>query len=90
MPLLPTRNAPTSLDELKELLKDDVKVKVAGVSTMEPVGCRSSCPGVDVDGILRGKFMSKEKFLSVVKSDGFGFCSVVFGWDSGWSVDDRE
>ena len=40
MPLLPTRNAPTSLDELKELLKDDVKVKVAGGSTMEPVGCR--------------------------------------------------
>jgi hypothetical protein len=25
--------------------------------------------------------MSKSKFLSAVKSDGFGFCSVVFGWD---------
>src|SRR6201996_3657815 len=31
-------------------------------------------------GILRGKLVSKKKFLSVAK-DGFGFCSVVFGWD---------
>lgn len=26
--------------------------------------------------------MSKDKFLSAAKSDGFGFCSVIFGWDS--------
>lgn len=36
--------------------------------------------GIDVDGILRGKIISKPKFLSIVKS-GFGFCSVIFGWD---------
>ena len=36
--------------------------------------------GFDVDGILRGKILSKSKFLSVAK-DGFGFCSVIFGWD---------
>lgn len=35
----------------------------------------------DIDGILRGKYLSKEKFLASVES-GFGFCSVVFGWDS--------
>ena len=35
----------------------------------------------DIDGILRGKYMDKEKFLSACHS-GFGFCSVVFGWDS--------
>lgn len=34
----------------------------------------------DIDGVLRGKYMSKEKFLSAAKS-GFGFCNVVFGWD---------
>lgn len=26
-----TPNSPTTIDELKELLKDDIKVKVAGV-----------------------------------------------------------
>lgn len=36
----------------------------------------------DIDGVLRGKFMRKDKFLSAVES-GFGFCDVVFGWDSG-------
>jgi glutamine synthetase len=36
---------------------------------------------VDLDGILRGKYVHKDKFLSAVES-GFGFCNVVFGWDS--------
>jgi glutamine synthetase len=36
----------------------------------------------DIDGILRGKYISVEKFLSVIKSDS-GFCDVVFGWDAG-------
>lgn len=35
----------------------------------------------DVDGILRGKYISVEKFLSVIESDS-GFCDVIFGWDS--------
>jgi glutamine synthetase len=47
------------------ILQNDRRVKVAGV---------------DVDGILRGKLVRKEKFLSIV-TEGFGFCSVVFGWD---------
>jgi glutamine synthetase len=34
----------------------------------------------DVDGILRGKYISREKFLSALGS-GFGFCDVVLGWD---------
>lgn len=36
----------------------------------------------DMDGILRGKMISFEKFISVVEK-GFGFCNVVFGWDAG-------
>lgn len=58
---------PTSLtvEDLPELLKNDNSVKVAGC---------------DIDGMMRGKLMSKKKFLSVAES-GFGFCSVVFGWD---------
>src|SRR5947209_321810 len=34
----------------------------------------------DIDGILRGKYIHKEKFESAVEG-GFGFCDVVFGWD---------
>ncbi len=34
----------------------------------------------DIDGILRGKYLSKEKFLSCLKG-GLSFCNVVLGWD---------
>ncbi|KAF8977022.1 hypothetical protein BGZ46_007716 [Entomortierella lignicola] len=53
------------IENLTKQLINDNRVKVAGV---------------DIDGILRGKIMAKSKFLSVLKS-GFGFCSVIFGWD---------
>ena len=36
----------------------------------------------DIDGVLRGKYVSAEKFLSVSRS-GTGFCDVIFGWDVG-------
>ena len=36
---------------------------------------------VDIDGILRGKVISFEKFKSVAEKS-FGFCDVVFGWDA--------
>src|ERR1700722_13225885 len=35
----------------------------------------------DIDGILRGKYLSREKFFSALDG-GFGFCDVVLGWDS--------
>ena len=34
----------------------------------------------DIDGILRGKYLSRAKFISALES-GFGFCDVVLGWD---------
>lgn len=35
----------------------------------------------DIDGILRGKYISTKKFLNI--ADGTtGFCDVIFGWDS--------
>lgn len=57
--------SPVTIDSVSRVLEADTKVKLAGV---------------DIDGVLRGKLISKKKFLSIVK-DGFGFCSVIFGWD---------
>ena len=64
---VPTSSLPQelTLETLPKVLEHDTKVKVAGV---------------DIDGMLRGKLMSKKKFLSIAES-GFGFCSVIFGWD---------
>lgn len=35
----------------------------------------------DNDGILRGKYMGRDKFFGALDK-GFGFCDVVLGWDS--------
>lgn len=35
----------------------------------------------DIDGVLRGKYMARDKFFSALEG-GFGFCDVVLGWDS--------
>lgn len=35
----------------------------------------------DCDGVMRGKYVSRNKFLSSLEK-GFGFCDVIFGWDS--------
>ena len=35
----------------------------------------------DVDGVMRGKYMCKDKFFSSL-DHGFAFCDVVLGWDS--------
>src|SRR5947207_15214134 len=37
--------------------------------------------GFDIDGVLRGKYISRDKFLSAA-GHGLGFCDVIFGWDS--------
>ena len=42
----------------------------------------------DIDGILRGKYISSEKFLSVIEN-GMGVCNVIFGWDAGDVVYDN-
>ena len=35
----------------------------------------------DVDGVMRGKYINMKKFESALEK-GFGFCDVVFGWDT--------
>jgi glutamine synthetase len=36
----------------------------------------------DIDGVLRGKYISVEKFISLTNAET-SFCDVIFGWDSG-------
>ena len=54
-------------DVRKQLIEQDIKYIKVGV--------------FDVDGILRGKYMHRDKFFSALDK-GFGFCDVVLGWDS--------
>ena len=35
----------------------------------------------DIDGVMRGKYLRKDKFLAALDS-GLAFCNVVLGWDS--------
>jgi glutamine synthetase len=58
-----------SLPEILKQLADQGKEKVKLAVT-------------DIDGVLRGKVISMDKFRSVAEN-GFGFCDVVFGWDAG-------
>jgi glutamine synthetase len=62
------QNKPSTPDILQQLAAQHAtKVKLAAT---------------DIDGVLRGKVMSFEKFSSIAEK-GFGFCDVIFGWDSG-------
>jgi glutamine synthetase len=52
---------------------------LAAVRTSNTVKVKVACS--DIDGILRGKYLHRDKFFGAADS-GFGFCDVVFGWDS--------
>ena len=43
----------------------------------------------DLDGVMRGKYMSRDKFQSALEK-GFGFCDVIFGWDSNDVLYDKD
>lgn len=43
----------------------------------------------DIDGILRGKYVSRDKFNSIAQK-GSSFCDVVFGWDANDALYDRS
>jgi glutamine synthetase len=44
--------------------------------------------GFDVDGVLRGKYISLAKFWGALQ-DPIGFCDVIFGWDSSDNLYDQ-
>lgn len=57
----------TSKEEVLEFLKERNTTSIKFAVT-------------DIDGILRGKRISFEKFLKAL-DNGIGFCNVIFGWD---------
>ena len=60
----------------------DVKTAAAARTIVEDRGLDHVKVGVfDMDGVMRGKYMHRDKFLSALDK-GFGFCDVVLGWDS--------
>ncbi len=60
------RNVKTIDDAKKIVLQRELKHVKVGV--------------FDLDGVMRGKYMSRDKFFSSLDK-GFGFCDVVLGWD---------
>ncbi len=54
-------------------------------------GCKVKVALCDIDGVLRGKYLHKDKVIAALEtrpaggehtaSGDFGFCNVVFGWD---------
>lgn len=65
--ILPARDEELSLDELLGRFSD------AGVTHVK-LGI------TDIDGVLRGKYLTVEKFASLARSHA-GFCDCIFGWD---------
>jgi len=60
----------------------DVKTKEDAIAILNERNLTHVKVGIfDMDGVMRGKYMSKEKFISSLDS-GFAFCSVVLGWDA--------
>jgi glutamine synthetase len=61
-----------------------------GVSTLRDVitkldkakATKAKVAITDIDGVLRGKYLHRDKLEGALGA-GFGFCNVVFGWDSG-------
>src|SRR3990167_6002558 len=68
MSLVGSRNA----DKMHKKILEEIK---------SYVGQKVKLAVTDVDGILRGKVVHADKFVSAAAS-GFGVCNVVFGWDS--------
>lgn len=66
---------------MREIEPRQVKSAADAKAIVEQRGLSHVKVGVfDTDGIMRGKYMSRAKFISALES-GYGFCDVVLGWD---------
>jgi glutamine synthetase len=61
---------------------EEVKSAAQARAIVEERGLSHVKLGVfDIDGVLRGKYLAREKFIAALET-GFAFCDVVLGWDS--------
>ncbi|NMH64159.1 glutamine synthetase family protein [Shewanella salipaludis] len=59
----------------------EVKTRAQAMAIVEERGLSHVKVGLfDNDGVMRGKYMAKEKFFASLEK-GFAFCDVVLGWD---------
>ncbi len=69
------------MSENKMLKAGDIKTKEDALFLIQQRNIeRIKVAATDVDGVLRGKYISVTKFASILDS-GLGFCDVIFGWD---------
>jgi glutamine synthetase len=59
-------------------MSDEISIKIAQYK--ERGATRVKLAITDIDGVLRGKYITLKKFESVVRGHG-SFCDCVFGWD---------
>jgi glutamine synthetase len=64
------------------MLPEEVRTAAQARAIVEERGLQHVKVGIfDSDGILRGKYINRDKFLAALDT-GIGFCDVVLGWDS--------
>jgi glutamine synthetase len=66
------------------VMMEEIKAKVS-----QHASAKVKIAYTDIDGILRGKYISREKFLSILEK-GSTFCDVIFGWDAADALYDRS
>jgi len=67
---------------MEALTAKDIKTVEQAKALIQHRGLKHVKVGLaDIDGVIRGKYMSKAKFFSALDK-GFAFCDVVLGWDS--------
>ena len=67
-------------------MTDEIAARLAGYRER---GARQVKLGLtDIDGVIRGKYVSLEKFAGLLEKGG-GFCDCVFGWDVADELYDR-
>src|SRR4029077_7133248 len=75
----PRRQAPTRLEAMDSR---NIRTAADARALVEARGLSHVKLGVvDLDGVIRGKYLARDKFLNALES-GFKFCDVIFGWDS--------